>query len=97
MDAQIENRKSGRLNRLSIIIIEEEPVGNIFFGLMHNESRSGLYFVSLSGFQPGNFINVKFDDPSPISSQDSCRAQVVWSKEITNDSFYGYGTGAQFC
>ena len=97
MDALIENRKSERLNRLSIMTIEEEPVGNIFFGLMHNESRKGLYFVSQSGFLPGTFINIKFDDPSPISTKNSCRARVVWSKEINDDSFSGYGTGAQFC
>mgnify|MGYP002064038951 CR=1 FL=1 len=97
MDALIENRKSERLGRLSIMIIEEEPVGNIYFGLMHNESRNGLYFVSLSGFQPGTFINIKFDDPSPISNKDSCRARIGWSNEINGDSFYGYGTGAQFC
>ena len=97
MDALIENRKSERLNRLSIMIIEEEFAGNIFFGMMHNESRNGLYFVSVSGFQPGTFIHIKFDDPSPISTQDSCRAQVVWSKEIDDNSFYGYGTGVQYC
>ena len=97
MEAQTENRKSERLNRLSIMIIEEEPIGNIFFGLMHNESRNGLYFVSLSGFQPGTYIKIKFDDPSPISVRNSCRAQVVWSEEIKDDSFYGYGTGARFC
>ena len=97
MDAQVENRNGERLSRLSIMIIEEESVGNIFFGLMHNESRSGLYFVSLSGFQPGTLINIKFDDPSPISTKDSCRAKVIWSKEIDDNSFYGYGTGVQFC
>ena len=97
MEAQTENRKSGRLNRLSIMIIEEEPIGNTFFGLMHNESSNGLYFVSLSGFQPGTYIKIKFDDPSPISARNTCRAQVVWSEEIKDDSFYGYGTGARFC
>lgn len=97
MDAQIELRKSERLNRLSIITIEEEPVGNIFFGLMHNESRNGIYFVSLTGFQPGEIINIKFDNPSPILIKDACRAQVVWSKGIDDNSFYGYGTGVQYC
>ena len=97
MDAQIECRKSERLNRLSIVIVEEEPSGNIFFGLMHNESRNGIYFVSLSGFQPGKVLNIKFDEPSPILTRDSCRAQVVWSKEIDDNSFYGYGTGVLYC
>ncbi len=97
MDAQLELRKCERLHRLSIIIVEEEPVGSIFFGLMHNESRNGVYFVSLSGFQSGQFIRIKFDDPSPILNKDACRAQVVWSKEIDDNSFYGYGTGVQYC
>ena len=97
MYAAIENRKNERLNRLSILVIEEEPVGNIFFGLMHNESGNGLYFVSLSGFRPGTFINIKFDDSSLKSTKVSCRAQVVWSEEIDGDAFYGYGTGAKFC
>ena len=97
MEAQIESRNGERLNRLSILVIEEEPVGNIFFGLMHNESRNGLYFVSLSGFQPGKFIKIKFDEPSPVLTRDSCRAQVVWSQEIDDNSFYGYGTGVRYC
>jgi len=97
MYGQIECRKSERLNRLSIITIEEEPVGNIFFGLMHNESKNGIYFISLSGFKPGKFIKIKFDDPSPFLTKDACSAQVVWSKELDANNFYGYGTGVQYC
>ena len=97
MDTQIEYRKCERLKHSSIIIIEEEPVANAFFGLIHNKSRNGIYFVSLSGLRPGSFINIKFEDPSPFSTEDSCRAKVVWSKEIDDNSFYGYGTGVKYC
>ena len=38
MDALAELRKSKRISRLSIVHIEEEPVGNICFGIMHNEN-----------------------------------------------------------
>ena len=97
MDAQIEYRNSKRISRISIINIEEEPVGNIYFGLIHNESQHGMYFESLSGFQPGTFIKIKFDEPSPVLNDGSCRAQVIWSKEIDDNSFHGYCTGVQYC
>ena len=96
MDAQIEYRNSKRISRISIVNIEEEPVGNIYFGLMHNESRHGMYFESMSGFQPGTVIKIKFDEPSPILNDGSCRGQVVWSKEINEKSFHGYGAGVQY-
>ena len=97
MDAKIEYRISKRTSRLSIVNIKEEPVGNIYFGLMHNESQHGMYFKSLSGFQIGTFIKIKFDEPSPVLNNGSCRAQVKWSKEINDNSFHGYGTGVQYC
>ena len=97
MDAQIEYRNSKRISRISIVNIEEEPVGNIYFGLMHNESRYGMYFESLSGLQPGTFVKIRFDEPSPVLNDRSCRAQVIWSKEINDSSFHGYGIGVQYC
>ena len=87
---------SNSWGRPRILLIEEEPAGNIYFGLMHNESQNRMYFESLSGFQPGTVIKIKFDEPSPVLNEGSCRGQVVWSKKINDNSFHGYGTGVQY-
>jgi hypothetical protein len=97
MDTQFEARNSERFSHLALIMIEEELCGGVSYGILYNESRTGMYVVLLSRFQPGTYINIRIDNPRLESSQDSRRAQVIWCKEMNDDPFFGYGIGVKFC
>ena len=96
MEAQIELRRNERVQHESIIMLEDGDFGFLFYAVMYNVSRSGMYFKSLFELQAGNDINIKFDDPPPIYIRNTCRARVVWCRELDDRNIFRYEFGLEF-
>ena len=96
MSSQIELRKSERIRHESIIMLRDDDFRFLFYAVMYNVSRSGMYFKSLFELQAGNHINIKFDDPPPIDIRNTCRARVVWCRELDDRNIFRYESGLEF-
>ncbi len=67
---------------------------------MYNNSRGGMNLVSNRLLKPGSEISIKMENYSAgTSNQDNLRAEVIWSKDVSNvyASYYGkYETGIEY-
>lgn len=93
---QIESRNSKRFRHESMITLKDD-FGYPYYGMMHNASRSGLYFQALNEIRPGKNIHIQIEDLPPGLLQNSCRVKIVWCERLNGNSDFRYGIGIKYC
>lgn len=94
----LERRNKARLPHVCPISIKAPASGARHAGRLFNYSDTGFYFESDALLEPGVevFLGLRdspFDDRSSDFSYH--RTKIMWRKELTEDSHYFYGYGAQ--
>ena len=92
-----EKRATVRFTCEAPAIIENCQSGQYHDGSMYNYSHGGMYIELDNFLPPGSDIHIVLEkDVLPLQKK-SCRAQIVWCREITGAVvMYNFGAGARW-
>jgi hypothetical protein len=94
----LERREKARLPHVCPIRVKESTTGRSHPARLFNYSDTGFYFESDGLLDPGKEVyiglrNSPFDERSSDLSYH--RTQIMWRKELAEDSHFFYGYGAR--
>jgi Tfp pilus assembly protein PilZ len=94
MQAKPTSRKSSRLNREGIIMLEDDLGLTPYYAVSYNRSEWGMYFKSMFEFHPGAQVFIRIDDYTMRLNR--IPARVVWCKPLENKKRFRFEVGVEF-
>ena len=92
-----DQRTSERFHLEAPVSIQNCRSGEYYDGSIYNYSRGGMYIELDYPLAAGSKIDIVMEKPGDSSSEETCRARVIWCEEIPGAVvLYNYGIGVQY-